>query len=169
MGLLSRFFLLLTASGALLLGIQVPGFVDQYEKRVDAHFLEVSTNLKSFQDIANRFHGGSIEALIEKHEQSTDQTFHAEGDAIRKMHDRFLRFQNEKIQLQASLPNQILWIATGADRELLLETRNNYSFGILLDRTALIVGLSSMIAVVVVLELLASLFRLREPARPRPR
>lgn len=169
MGLLSRFFLLLMASGALLLGIQVPGFVDQYEKRVDAHFIEVSTNLKSFQDIADRFHGGSIEALIEKHERSTDKTFHAEGDAIRKMHDRFLRFQNEKIQLQASLPNQLLWIAKGADRELLLETRQNYSFGILLNREALIAGFSCMIAVVILLELLASLFRLREPARLRPR
>lgn len=169
MGLLSRFFLLLIASGALLLGIQVPGFIDQYEKRVDAHLSEVSANLKPFQDIADRLHGGSIEALIEKHEQSTDKTFHAEGAAIRSMHDRFLRFQNEKIQLQASLPNQLVWIATRADRELLLETRRNYSFGILLDRTALIVGFSCMIAVVLVLELLASLFRLREPARLRSR
>lgn len=108
MGLLSRLFLLLSASGALLLGIQLPGFVDQYEKRVDAHFLEVSSNLKPFQDIADRFHGGSMKALIEKHEQSTDPTFHAEGAAIRKMHDRLLRFQNEKFQLQASLPNQLL-------------------------------------------------------------
>lgn len=169
MGLLSRLFLLLSASGALLLGIQLPGFVDQYEKRVDAHFLEVSSNLKPFQDIADRFHGGSMKALIEKHEQSTDPTFHAEGAAIRKMHDRLLRFQNEKFQLQASLPNQLLWIATQADRELLDETRRNYSFGILLDRTALIAGLSCMIAIVVLQELLASLFRLREPVRSKPR
>lgn len=169
MGLLSRFFLLLIASGALLLGIQVPGFVDQYQKRVDAHFQEVSTNLKPFQEIADRLHGGSIVALIEKHEQSSDATFHAEGDAIRKMHDRFLRFQNEKIQLQAALPQQLVWMATGADRELLLETRRNYSFGILLDRTALIAGFSCMIVVVIVLELLASLFRLGEPARTRAR
>ncbi len=169
MGLLSRLFLLLAASGALLLGIQLPGFVDQYEKRVDAHFLEVSSNLKPFQNIADRFHGGSMEALIEKHEQSTDPTFHAEGAAIRKMRDRFLRFQNEKFQLQASLPNRLLWIATQADRELIDETRRNYSFGILLDRTALIAGFSCMFMIVVLLELLASIFRLREPVRSKPR
>lgn len=169
MGLLGRLFLLLAASGALLMGIQLPGFVDQYEKRVDAHFLEVSANLKPFQDIADRLHGGSLDALIEKHERSTDATFHAEGAAIRQMQNRFLRFQNEKIKLQAGLPEQLFWIVRQGDRELLDETRRNYSFGILLDRKALIAGFSAMIAVVVLLELLASLFRLREPASARAR
>lgn len=169
MGLLSRFLLLLIAGAALLLGVQVPNFVDQYAKRVDAHFLEVSANLKPFQAIADRQHGGSLEALIQKHEQSADPTFHAEGAAIRKMHDRFLRFQIEKIQLQKELPEQLIWIATRADRELLQETRQNYSFGLLLDRTAVVTGFGLMISVVLVLELLAGLFRMLRPVGVRPR
>lgn len=171
MGLLWRLFLSLMAAGALLTGIQLPGFVDQYPMRLDAHFLEVSANLRPFQEISDGLRGGRSKILIQKHERSTGPTCCAEGAAIRRMQVRFLRFENERIQLQASLPVQLLWIARQGDRELLDQTRRNYSFGILLDRGAVIAGFSFMIAVVVLLELLASLFRLREPTttRARPR
>ena len=50
----------------LLFGLQIPNFVDQYQKRIDAHYLEANESFKGFQDIANRFHNGNIEALIKK-------------------------------------------------------------------------------------------------------
>ncbi|MGQ0621435.1 MAG: DUF2937 family protein [Panacagrimonas sp.] len=173
MSLIPRLLFLAIAASALLVGIQVPNFVDQYAKRLDAHFIEVRKNLEPFQAIADRFHGGSIEALIAKHEQSADATFHAEGAAIRSLRDRFQRWQIETIQLQTPLPQQILWIATRADRELVDETRRNYSFSLLLDRSAVIAGASFTILVVILLELLAALFRLMLPGdasqRSRPR
>ena len=44
--------LVIFAAG-LLLGIQVPAFVDQYKNRVAAHYLEVSANIAGFQATAN--------------------------------------------------------------------------------------------------------------------
>lgn len=167
MRLIPRLLLLIVAAAALLVGIQAPGFVDQYEKRLDAHFIEVQTNLAPFQEIADRFHDGSLDKLIAQHEQSPDATFHAEGDAIRVMQDRYRRFQQEKIALQASLPHQLVWLATQADPELLEETRTHYSFGILLDRTAVVAGAVCMLAVVVVIELLAGLIGLVRGPRLR--
>ena len=32
----------------LLVGVQVPGFVDQYAKRVSAHYIEASKNFAGF-------------------------------------------------------------------------------------------------------------------------
>lgn len=154
MSLIPRLILLTVACGAILIGIQVPNFTEQYEKRVDAHLSEVRTNLSPFQEIANRHHGGSLDALIAHHEASTDSTFRVEGDAIQHMQQRYLRFQAELSQLQAPLPQQLWHLVRQGDRELLGETREQYSFGILLDRTAVLTGLSLMLACVLVLELM---------------
>ena len=48
----------------LLLGVQVPGFVDDYGKRVEAHRLESQQSLKGFQDTARRFFKGDLDALV---------------------------------------------------------------------------------------------------------
>lgn len=154
MSFVPRLILLLVACGALLVGIQVPNFADQYEKRVDAHLSEVRTNLAPFQEIADRFHNGSLEALIAHHEASSDATFRAEGDAIRFMQQRFLRFQAELTQMQAPLPRQVWHMARQGDRELLDQTRQHYSFGIVLDQTALLAGLALVVPCVLLLELL---------------
>lgn len=168
MSLLPRLLFLAVAAAALLIGVQLPNFVDQYQKRLDAHLIEVTTNLKPFQDIADRFHGGSLEALIAKHEQSPDPTFHAEGDAIRSMYRRFQRFTNERDQLEVELPWQLAFIATRADHALVEETRRNYSFALLLDRKAVISGVVAMMVVVVLLELVAALLGLLRPRGRAP-
>lgn len=168
MGFISRFLLLLCGSCALLVGIQVPGFVDQYEKRIDAHFVEVQTNLKPFQDIADKFHGGSLDALIRKHEASPDQSFRAEGDAIRKIEQRFQLLQREKIALQTSLPRQVVHMATEADRGLIEEARRDYSFTVLLNQVSLISGLIFAVGVVLCLELILGIFRWMWQPRRNP-
>ncbi len=168
MSFLTRLIFLSIAAGALLVGIQLPNFVDQYQKRLDAHLVEVQTNLKPFQDIANQFHEGSMEALILKHKRSDDVTFNREGDAIDKMYRRFQRFANERDQLQTALPQQLVFIATRADRDLVDETRQNYSFGLLLNTGAVIAGLVLMLMVVIVLEAIAALARALTRPSPRP-
>lgn len=154
MSFVPRLILLLVACGALLIGIQVPNFSDQYRKRVDAHLSEVQTNLAPFQEIADRFHNGSLDALIAHHEASSDATFRAEGDAIRFMQQRAQRFQAELTQMLAPLPQQVWHMVRNGDRDLLGETRAQYSFGILLDQTALLAGLALVVPCVLVLELL---------------
>ena len=166
MSFFTRVLMLAIAAGALLAGIQIPNFVDQYGKRLDAHYIEVQTNLKPFQEIANQFHGGSIEALISKHRQSDDLTFHAEGTAIEKMVRRLQHFEREKREMQAPLPQQVAFLVARADPDLVEETRANYSFGLTLDRAAVLAGIACMLAVVIVLELFAWL--VRSLTRPDP-
>jgi hypothetical protein len=45
----------------LLFGIQILSFVDQYQKRVDAHFQEVSANIAGLQLTANDLFSGISE------------------------------------------------------------------------------------------------------------
>jgi hypothetical protein len=46
--LLSYLRLVLFAAG-LLIGVQVPGFINDYAKRVEAHLIEAQTGLRGFQ------------------------------------------------------------------------------------------------------------------------
>lgn len=154
MSLIPRMILLLVACSALLVGVQVPNFTDQYQKRVDAHLQEVQANLAPFQAIADQFHGGSLDALIAHHEASRDPTFRAEADAILHMKQRLMHFQAELANLDQPLPRQVWHLLTAGDRELLGETRDQYSYGIQLDQTAVLSGAGFVFIAVLVLELL---------------
>jgi len=62
----SRFAIFATG---ILIGIQVPSFVDQYAKRIDAHYQEVSINISGFQKTADSLFDGDLEALITYYER----------------------------------------------------------------------------------------------------
>ncbi len=157
--ILHRYLMIVVACIALLVGIQIPGFTDQYEKRVDAHLREVTINLQPYQDIANKYFGGSIEKLIELHRKSDVKPFQEEGTAIEKMYQRKLRFTAEMDALKAALPFKIVHVLFRNDSELMNETVAQYSYTVPLNQDALIVGTALALAILLVLELLLAITR----------
>jgi hypothetical protein len=158
MSFLYRYLLILIACGALLLGIQVPNFVDQYQKRLDAHLQEVAANLKGYQEIADRDFGGSLDALIRKHKDSDDATFRDEAAPIESMFLRRVHFEAQRSALQSSLPQQALYLALHGDRDLLDETWGSYSFAVPLNGLALLSGFGLAAVLLIVVEVFAGLF-----------
>lgn len=150
--------LVLFAAGSLF-GLQIPNFVDQYQKRIDAHYLEANESFKGFQDIANRFHDGNIESLIKKHEASSDTTFNAEAEPLRKIFARKIRFEREHNALQTSLFGKAKHIAFAGDQEIIEETYNDYSPGLPLDINSIIWGLSIAFILTILYELMLALLR----------
>jgi len=159
MDALYRYLLIVVACIALLAGIQIPSLVDQYEKRVDAHLREVKANLKPYQEIADRYFGGSLDQLIELHRKSDVKAFQEEGNAIAQMVQRKLRFEADLAAMQASLPLKIFRVAFGGDRELIGETLDQYSYTVPLNEDALLVGAVVTASVLVLIELLLALTR----------
>lgn len=167
MRVLYRYFLILVACAALLLGIQIPNFVDQYEKRLDAHLIEVQNNLRGYQELADRHYDGSVMALIKKHEESEDEADREEALPIRNIYERYLRFKSEKRSLETGLAGKVAFIIAKRDRELINETYTNYSFTIPLNRSAVVSGAVSAALVLVVIELLLKIISwlFRSPRR----
>jgi hypothetical protein len=155
--MLYRYVSIILASALLLVGLQVPGFIDQYTQRVSAHLIEVKRNLSGFQTIADLHHGGSLERLIEKHRQSTDATFYAEGDVIADLYARYTYLNAELAQLDTSLPRRIRYILLDADRELLRETADHYTYTIDLTWDAAVCGAFVLVFGIVLFDLLALL------------
>lgn len=158
--ILYRYLIVIIACLALLLGLQVPNFVDQYQKRVDAHLREVTVNLQPFQDIAVKFFGGDINKLIELHRNSSEKPFQEEGAAIEKMVQRKQRFEADLAALQVSLPMKAWHVLMHGDRELLDEALGQYSYAVPLDGDALTFGAAVAIILLALVELLLALVRL---------
>jgi hypothetical protein len=120
--MLHRYLVVIVAGISLLLGIQVPNFVDQYAKRLDAHLLEVMQNIHPYQVITDKYYSGNIEHLIEFHKKNTIKTFREEGAAIERMYKRKLTFENDQAAFTTHLPWKVAHILFNGDGELLHET-----------------------------------------------
>lgn len=159
MNILYRYLLIIIACAALLAGIQIPNLVDQYEKRIDAHLREVTINLKPFQDIADKYFGGSLEKLVELHHKSEVKAFQDEGNAIAEMAKRKARFEADLAAMQASLPMKVFNIAFGGDQELMNETMAQYTYAVPLNQDAIVAGAAVAAVILLLTELLLALIR----------
>jgi hypothetical protein len=166
--ILYRYLMIIVACVTLLLGLQIPNFVDQYQKRVDAHLREVTANLQPFQDIAAKYFGGDMNKLIELHRTSGEKPFQEEGVAIEKMVARKLRFEADLAALNTSLPLQALHVLFRGDKEIRDEALAQYSYAVPLNRDALVFGACVAIAILLLVELLFALARLGRKKLSRP-
>ena len=159
MDFLYRYLMVIVACISLLVGLQVPSFVDQYQKRVDAHLREVTVNLQPFQDIATKYFAGDLDKLIALHRNSDARPFKDEGVAIEKMVQRKLRFEADLAALQTSLPLRALHVLLRGDREITDEVLGQYSYTVPLDQDALLFGAGAAIVILLTVELLLALVR----------
>jgi hypothetical protein len=125
------------AAGVFVGGL-FPAFVSQYELRLDAQFEQVATDLEPFREIAVRYHGGSLTALIEHHLASEDPTFHDEGLAIRGMVLSEERLVTSRAALESSLFRQAWALWTVGDREVAKTTWDSFTPVFVTTRDALI-------------------------------
>jgi len=158
MSKLHHYISMMVFAAALMLGVQVPNFVDQYVKRVDAHLKEARTGFEEFLKIARHSHKGSVEDLIKKHENSTDPTFKAEAAPLKKNYLRLKLLESEMLSLQGSFWSQSLHIILHANREILSDTYNHFSANLPLNSYAAICGLLFGLLASLLLEMFWSLF-----------
>lgn len=125
----------------LLLGVQVPGLIDQYAKRVDAHRIEAEENFAGFRLIAEQMFHGDVDALIDHHRRSSDPVFKREADTIESNYSRLQMLNQEWQALQGSLVHKLLHVAFKPNRELLKETLDSYSYTVPLNAAAILCGL----------------------------
>lgn len=119
----------------------VPGFVTQYRQRVGGRLDQVIADLAPFRDIADRFHNGSIEALIQHHLASADATFHAEGAAIQAMVDTEVWLRAMQQALQGGIWEQLWYLLPHHDSQILHATWVDYVPTFALDGQGIVVAL----------------------------
>ena len=170
MKIIKDYFIRITFAVGILLGVQVPNFIEQYVQRIDAHYLEARENLSGYQTIADQYHEGSIEKLIAKHENSVDPTFRQEAVPLNALFTREARFKLESESLKANLFFQTLHVVFRGDQEVIRETYENYSATIPLNAEAIACGFIVGILLAISLDILFFTLRvlfLRNRSNPK--
>jgi hypothetical protein len=110
-GLLDRIILVagVVASGC------IPSFIAQYRQRVSGRLDQVLQDLAPFQTIANQFHHGSLQELINYHLASADRTFHDEGTALQAMVDSAEQLRQALAALNTDLFHQLVYMVSKVD------------------------------------------------------
>lgn len=132
--------LLLFVCGVLL-GVQVPAFVDQYGKALAAHTQEAKQSLAEFQRDADRFFGGDIDRLIGHYKQNPDAVFNAGGDSIESIYQRYRLLYEALTEFNRSAYggfDQLILSPLPAIRD---QVWQHFSHSILLDGRAIAFGL----------------------------
>jgi hypothetical protein len=91
----------------------IPSFIAQYRQRVGGRLDQVLKDLEPFQQIANQYHHGSLNELIQHHLNSTDSTFHDEGAAVQAMVSSAEHLRRALQALDTDLYHQMTYLLTG--------------------------------------------------------
>ena len=134
--LLSYLRLVLFAAG-LLVGVQVPGFISDYAKRIEAHLIEAQTGLQGFQGTADQFFKGDLQALVAHYRASEDPVFRSDADSLSTLLTRQLALDKQFQAMQGPWYIRALQVALAADPDVRKETWNGYSYQILLNPQAM--------------------------------
>ena len=164
-GLLDRVVLVAgTVAGGCL-----PGFAVQYRQRVGGRLDQVAIDLQPFREIADRFHGGSLDALIQHHLRSADNTFHAEGQAIQAMVDSETRLRAMFEALQGSVFDQLVYLAAHGDRGIARATWDSFVPAFNLEASSIVVAVTVGVALwLLFIGLWRGAGKLLSPPRRRP-
>ncbi|MBG23481.1 MAG: hypothetical protein CMF22_08500 [Idiomarinaceae bacterium] len=149
-----RYFILLIATTALLVGIQAPNLLTQYQQRLAAQYAEAMVYYRDYQALADRHYQGDLQRLIEAHRQSNEPAFQEEAAIIEKLVTRVALFEQQLQLHQQSYPAQLWALAWQNNEELLQGTLTEYSFNVPLNQRALATGALFALAVAVLIDLL---------------
>lgn len=114
-GLLDRAVLIV----GVIAGGMLPSYLAQYRQRVGGALGQALKDLSPFQQIADRFHDGSLARLIQHHLASTDATFRAEGAAIQAMADSVATLRSALAALDTDVFHQLFYLLTQGDPSML--------------------------------------------------
>jgi hypothetical protein len=119
-GLLDRLLLVAAVVGGGL----VPGFIAQYRQRLGGRLDQARLDLAPWQKLADQYHHGDLQQLIQYHLGSEDPTFHAEGGLIQSLLATVQQLQQAADALHTSLIQQSGYLLLHADPAL---TRATFS------------------------------------------
>lgn len=156
--LFQRYSLKLVFALTLLVGLQIPNFLQQYETRLDGHYIEVKNQLTAYQRLADRHSEGSLQTLITTHKNDPQKLFQDEALVVENLIERFNYLQTQKNALNTTLTKRLLFLGQQINSPLFAETRVNYQPEIVLNQNAISVGLVCAVIASLLVELFLFVF-----------
>ncbi|MDB6141276.1 MAG: Protein of uncharacterized function [Pseudomonas sp.] len=150
--MLRSYLRLVLFTAGLLFGVQVPGFISDYGKRVEAHLIEAQQNLKGYKDTADQFFKGDLQALVAHYRASDDPVFRSDADSLNVLLTRNQALDREWQAMQAPWYLKAWHVATAANPDIRRETFNSYTWQVLLVPEVIAWGIVSALLLALVVE-----------------
>ncbi|WP_025562733.1 DUF2937 family protein [Psychromonas sp. SP041] len=160
LSVIKRYSLQLVFTLSLLLGLQLPNFLQQYELRLQGHFVEAQQQLAAFQSLANKYFSGDLSALITKHKSSEDNLYREEALVIDKTYSRVQFLQQKIDELKQPIWYRLGTLTQQINQPVFKETWSGYQANVLLNQQAILVGVSVAVIFMLSLELFFYLLKL---------
>ncbi|KPY36935.1 Uncharacterized protein ALO52_03091 [Pseudomonas syringae pv. primulae] len=152
MFMLRSYLRLVLFTAGLLFGVQVPGFISDYSKRVEAHLIEAQQAIKGYNNTAAQFFKGDIQALIQHYRSSEDPVFRSDADNIETLLTRTHVLERQWLGLQGPWYSRAFYVATSSDPDIRRETFNGYTWQVLLAPEVIAWGIISALLLALVIE-----------------
>ncbi|AHF68791.1 MULTISPECIES: DUF2937 family protein [Pseudomonas] len=150
--MLRSYLRLVLFTTGLLVGVQVPGFISDYSKRVEAHLIEAQQAIKGYNATAQQFFKGDIQALIQHYRNSEDPVFRSDADNISTLLTRTHVLERQWLGLQGAWYSRAWYVATSADADIRRETFNGYTWQVLLAPEVIAWGIISALLLALLIE-----------------
>ncbi|MDD1967418.1 DUF2937 family protein [Pseudomonas putida] len=150
--MLRSYVRLVLFTAGLLIGVQIPGFISDYSKRVEAHLMEAQQNLRGYNETAQRFFNGDVQALIQHYRSSEDPVFRTDANNIANLLSRNQILDREWMALQGPWYSRAFHVLTAADPAIRTETWNGYTWQVLLSPEVIGWGLACALLFSLVIE-----------------
>lgn len=164
---LVEYLRLLLFMAAVLIGVQAPGFIQQYENTLAAHLAEAKRSVTPFMQDANLHTNGDIHALIERYQQNQDAAVRDGGDNIEELLQRVEYLERMLEQLSTNALQRGYYALLQPDPELFSEVSAAYDYRVPLNATAIIWGLCCGIVLAGLFDLFIGLFLWMLPTRQK--
>ena len=156
---IKRYSLQLVFTLSLLIGLQLPSFLHQYENRLQGHFTEAQSQLAKFQSLADLYFAGDLTALIQQHQNSDENVFRDEAKVIKANYQRVQTLRLQIDELQQPLWHRLLMLTQQVNSPIIKQTWQNYQANIVLNQQAIIVGITVGAIIMLILEVAISLLK----------
>lgn len=160
--------LLICLSG-LLIGVQVPAIMAQYQQRVAAHLSEAKLALAGFEHTAEQYFAGDLERLRLHYEHSDDPVFRSDAKAVGTLMARRQLLQAEQQAMNGPFYEQFFHLVFQASPSLRQETFSAYQYQVPLTPVAIVWGVAGALFIALIVDLIwsmiAALVRAMMPRR----
>lgn len=159
LSIIKRYLLKIFFAFSVLLGLQFPHFLQQYELRLQGHFSEATLQLSQYQSIANVHFNGDLNALINEHRTSQFSLFRDEGLIIEDSYKRVKTLQQKMGYIGKPIWFRLKGLVQEIGKPIFRETWSTYQANIVLNQESIVVGLVFAVLFMLALEFILYLIK----------
>lgn len=127
----------------VLVGIQVPAFIDQYGKNLNSRLSESRNSISEFQDDADKYFDGDLNKLIAHYEGKKDPVIVSGGESIGALLSRNQNLLKAQAKYSESTYSAYTHVFIDPVKEIRADVWQNYTYSVVFNQAAIIAAVAS--------------------------